>query len=219
MSVVSEAVPKATEPPVAHEPIRLLVVDDHAAVRMGLRELLDNEPDFEVAAAVATADAALSLAEDQPLDVAVVDYQLSDRNGLWVSRKLKRLSHPPAVVIYSAYADGVLPAAAVVSQADAVISKGGPAGELYASIRAVARGRRVLPPLPQWLGEVLRDRFDHLEQTIFGMLLSGIDPGDVAKTLDLSTAGLESQLGDMLRRLEAPTTEERRQAVRMPHAA
>lgn len=183
---------------------RLLVVDDHAAVRAGLRELLDDEPDFEVAAAVADADAALSVAEREPLDVAVVDYQLGGRNGLWVSRKLKRLPEAPAVVVYSAYADGVLAAAAVVAEADAIVSKGGLGSELSEAIRSVSAGRKLLPPIPPWLGDALRRRLGHQEQAIFGMLLAGIEPAEIAETLGLCRAGLESQLWTMLRRLDAP---------------
>ena len=77
------------EPPATHT--RVLVVDDHAAVRAGLRELLDDEADFEVVAAVDSAEEGMSVAERRPIDVAVVDYQLGGRNGLWLSRKLKRL--------------------------------------------------------------------------------------------------------------------------------
>ncbi len=218
-SIVPKPTLARTEPVAEPPRTRLLVVDDHPAVRAGLRELLDGERDFKVVAAVGTAGAALSVAEIESFDVAVVDYQLRDRSGLWVSRKLKRLARPPAVLIYSAYADGVLPAAAVVAQADAVISKGGTGAELGASIRAVARGQQLLPPLPEWLGEVLRRRLDHVEQAIFGMLLAGIDPGDIAKTLDLSAAGLESRLGAMLRRIESPALDARFEGVRRPHAA
>src|SRR6185312_2242699 len=107
------------------EPKRLLVVDDHSAVRAGLRQLLEDQADFEVVAAVASAEEALSVAEAEPVDVAVVDYQLGGRNGLWTTRKLKRLAQPPAVLIYSAYTDGVLTAAAVVAEADGIVSKGG----------------------------------------------------------------------------------------------
>src|SRR5947209_18079286 len=86
-------------------PTRLLVVDDHAAVRAGVRDLLADEPDFDVVAAVATAEEALSVAERLVIDLAIVDYQLSGRTGLWLSRRLKRLAQAPRVVIYSAYAD------------------------------------------------------------------------------------------------------------------
>src|SRR5689334_10211991 len=183
-------------------PTRLLVVDDHPAVRAGLRELLADEADFHVVAAVATAEAGVDIAKREPIDVAVVDYQLNGRNGLWLSRKLKRLAQPPAVLIYSAYTDGVLAAAAVAAEADAIVSKGKLGIELCDAIRTVASGHRDLPAVPPRLAEILRRRLDHEQQAIFGMLLAGIRPLEIAATLGLSSAGLESRLWEMLRRLE-----------------
>jgi DNA-binding NarL/FixJ family response regulator len=181
---------------------RLLVVDDHPAVRAGLRKLLADEPDFEVIGAVDSAEAGMHIAEREAIDVAVVDYQLGGRNGLWLSRKLKRLREPPAVLIYSAYTDGVLAAAAVVAEADAIVSKANIGSELCHAVRQVAIGCRLLPPLPPRLADSLRRRLDHDEQAIFGMLLAGIEPREVAATLGLSAAGLESRLWELLRRLE-----------------
>jgi DNA-binding NarL/FixJ family response regulator len=196
-----------TEPAIART--RLLIVDDHAAVRAGLRELLEDEPDFDVVGAVDGAEAAMSVAEREPIDVAVVDYQLGSRNGLWLSRKLKRLTTPPAVLIYSAYTDGVLAAAAVVAEADAIVSKGGLGSELRDEIRRVARGGSGLRPVPEWLGDTIRRRFGPEEQAIFGMLLAGIPTPEVAQTIGLSDAGLESRLWAMLRTLEMPHHERR----------
>jgi DNA-binding NarL/FixJ family response regulator len=183
-------------------PTRLLVVDDHPAVRAGLRELLADQADFHVVAAVATAEDGVDIAKREPIDVAVVDYQLSGRNGLWLSRKLKRLLDPPAVLIYSAYTDGVLSAAAVVAEADAVVSKGRIGNDLCDEIRCAAAGRRHLPAIPPRLGESLRRRLDHEEQAIFGLLLAGFDTAEVAGTLGLSPADMESRLWELLRRLE-----------------
>ena len=196
-----------SQPPPDHT--RLLIVDDHAAVRAGLRELLADEPDFEVVAAVEDAEAAMSVAELQAVDVAVVDYQLRSRNGLWLSRKLKRLPAPPAVLIYSAYADGVLAAAAVVAEADAIVSKGGLGSELRDEIRRIARGGTGLRPLPEWLGDTLRNCFEPEEQAIFGMMLAGIAPSEIAQTLGLSDAGLEARLWAMLRKLDMPHPQQR----------
>lgn len=184
-------------------PTRLLVVDDHPAVRAGLGQLLADVPEFDVVDAVATADAAIRVAEGGRIDVAVVDYQLGGRNGLWLSRKLKRLVLPPAVLIYSAYTDGVLAAAAVAAEADAVVSKGRLGIELCDAIRRVASGHRDLPAVPPSLAEILRRRLDHEQQAIFGMLLAGMRPPEIAATLGLSSGGLESRLWEMLRRLEA----------------
>jgi DNA-binding NarL/FixJ family response regulator len=186
--------------------IRLLVVDDHPAVRAGLRELLADEPDFEVVATVPTAEAGIAIAERDPVDVAVIDYQLGGRNGLWLSRKLKRLPVPPAVLVYSAYTDGVLAAAAVVAEADGMVGKGRLGADLCRTIRDVASGERHLPPLPPRLADSLRRRLDYEDQAIFGMLLAGIAPTEIAGTLSLPRAELESRLWDMLRRLEATPT-------------
>ena len=181
---------------------RVLVVDDHPAVRAGLRQLLADEADFEVVAAVATAEDGIEIAEREPIDVAVIDYQLGGRNGLWLSRKLKRLPARPAVLIYSAYTDGVLAAAAVVAEADSIVSKGKVGAELCRAVRDVAAGRRDLPRLPPHLADSLRRRLGHEEQAIFGMLLAGLEPAEVARTLGVSPAVLESRLCELLRRLE-----------------
>jgi DNA-binding NarL/FixJ family response regulator len=182
--------------------LRLLVVDDHPAVRTGLRNMLGDEPDFEVVAAVETAQDGLNIAQREQIDVAVVDYQLRGRSGLWLSRKLKRFPNPPAVVVYSAYADGVLAAAAVVAQADAIVSKGALGSELCEVIRRAASGESRLPAPPAWLAEALRRRLAPEQQALFGMLLAGIGPTEAAYVLGLSEASLESQLWETLQQIE-----------------
>lgn len=207
MSVAAQPLPRQTEPAnFAHAPARLLIVDDHAAVRAGLGKLLNDQADFEVVDAVASAEQALAVAQREPVDLAVVDYQLQGRSGLWLSRKLKRLARQPAVLIFSAYADGVLSAAAVVAQADGVISKGVLGSELCGEIRRMTRGHSCLRPLPPWLSDTLRSRFDPEEQAIFGLLLAGIDLDEIAQTLKLTAPGLQSRLEAMLHKLEDPRT-------------
>jgi DNA-binding NarL/FixJ family response regulator len=185
------------------EPIRLLVVDDHPAVRRGLSELLADQPDFRVIGAAGSAEEALAIAQREPLDVVVVDYQLPGRNGLWVSRKLKRLEMAPRVLIYSAYYDGLLAAAALVAQADGLVSKGGLGIDLCEAVRAVAAGRSSFPMVPWQLAETMRRRLGDEEQAIFGMSMAGMAPAEIAQTLGLSSAELESRLWEMLRKLES----------------
>jgi DNA-binding NarL/FixJ family response regulator len=195
--VVNENVPQATA-----EQIRVLVVDDHAAVRRGLRELLEDQHDFRVIDAVPSGEEAISVAEREELDVAVVDYQLGGRNGTWVSRKLKRLPRPPRVVLYSAYCDGLLAASAVVAEADGLVSKGGLGSDLCDAIRSVAGGRSLLPMVPWQLAEVMRRRLSGEEQAIFGMSRAGIPPVEIANTLGISESGLDSRMWEMLHKLE-----------------
>jgi DNA-binding NarL/FixJ family response regulator len=181
--------------------LRVLVVDDHPAVRLGVLQLLDDQPDLVVVDAASSAEAR-ALAEREPIDVAVVDYQLGSRSGLWLTRMLKRLERAPRVVIYSAYCDGPLAAACVVAGADGLVSKGGVGAELCDAVRAVARGHSRLPIVPPTLAGAMRRRLGPDEQAIFGMLLAGIDPSEVASTLGISPAGLDSRRWAMLHKLE-----------------
>ena len=185
------------------EPIRLLVVDDHSAVRRGLGQLFEDQPDFLVIAVVSRAGEAISVAEREQLDVAVVDFQLPGRNGLWVSRKLKRLPSPPRVLIYSAYSDGVLAAGAVAAEADGLVSKAGLGAELCHAVRRVVAGEILLPPMSPSVAELMRCRLDDEEQAIFGMALAGIPRREIARVLQISQSGLESRLSGMLRKLES----------------
>jgi two-component system, NarL family, response regulator DevR len=181
--------------------LNLLVVDDHPAVLRGLQQLLDDQLDFRVTAVCSTAESAVAHAERERIDVAVVDYHLRGRDGLWVSRKL--LPHPTRVVIYSAYASDHLAARCVVAGVDALLNKGGLGSELCDAIRAVAAGRRLLPRVPQPLAEMLRRRLDEVEQPIFGMLLAGISRAEIGSTLGLTRDQLAFREAAMLRKLQA----------------
>src|SRR5262249_9544931 len=168
----------------------LLAVDDHPAVRRGLQQLLDEQLDFQVAAVCSTAESAVAHAERERIDVAVVDYHLGGRDGLWVSRKLAQLPRPPRVVIYSAYASGHLAARCGVAGVDAPPNRGGRGSGLCGAIGAVATGSRLLPRVPPPLADMLRRRLDDVEQPIFGMLLAGISRAEIGRTWGLTRGQL-----------------------------
>jgi len=183
--------------------IRVLVVDDHAAVRVGLGGLLEDHSDLEVVATAASAREALADAAKVAPDVAVVDYHLDDSDGLTLCRAIKRLPRPPRVLVYSAYADGSLTAAAVVAGADAVVSKGTLGEEVVRTIRVLAHGRRAIPPIPRAVQRSLRARLEPTDQAILGMLLQGISPSEIADVLSISPSRLESRRVAMLQTLMA----------------
>jgi DNA-binding NarL/FixJ family response regulator len=199
-------------------PIRLLVVDDHPAVRRTLRSLLEEQPDFEVRAVAEGAEAAISLARNVRFDVAVVDYQLgAARNGLWLCGELKRLSDPPRVLIYSAYCDSLLAAASIVARADGILSKGGLGRQLYRAIRGVTRERLHLPIAPRQLEDTIRGRLTEEEQIVFAMLLDARPLDEIAAVLECTRASLDVRLSRMLSTLEDVSA--RREATdRLPRA-
>src|SRR4051812_13326314 len=117
MSVVAEQArlvraphwPSASSKPISSaspDPIRVLAVDDHAAVRLGVQRLLDSRTDLDLTAVVASGREAIAEIAARPVDVAVLDYQLGGgQDGLSLAQTLKSLGAPPRVLIYSAYAD------------------------------------------------------------------------------------------------------------------
>ncbi len=184
-------------------PIRVLVLDDHPAVRWGLIQLLEDQPDLDVAAVATTAETAVGQAEHEGVEVAVVDYQLGGRNGLWATRKLKALPARPRVVIFSAFANDHLAAACAVAGVDALVNKGSLGDELCYAIRAVRRGRRLLPRVSPAMADLLRRRLDDYEQVTFGMLLAGIPCSMIERSLGVSGSELAARKAGMLVKLEA----------------
>ena len=120
-------------------PACVLVAGDHLAPRRGFSELLDAQADLRVIAAVASAEEVLATAERERIDAAVIDHKLGDHDGLWVSGELKRLPRPPRVVLCCQSPHGLL-AAAVVAEADALVSTPATGAELCLTIRSTLGG-------------------------------------------------------------------------------
>src|SRR3954468_21238889 len=86
-------------------PMDLVIVDDHPAVRAGLRGLLEDEPDLFVVATAATAREGFEAIADARPELALIDLHLPDDDGLSLCLRTRALARPPRVVIYSAFAD------------------------------------------------------------------------------------------------------------------
>ncbi len=182
--------------------IRVMVVDDHPVVRLGVVQLLEGQRDFSVEVVCIDAEGAVAEAELHGIDVAIVDYHLGGRNGLWACRRLKQLAEAPRVIVYSAFANDHLATCCAVAGADGVLNKGGLGSELCDAVRSVDHGRRLLPKPSQPILDMLRRRLDDTEQTIFGMLMAGIPRVAISQTLDMSASELSCLEGAMLRKIE-----------------
>jgi DNA-binding NarL/FixJ family response regulator len=194
----------ATAPPdgALRDPIRVLLVDDHPAVRAGARAVIDDQPDMRVVAEARNADEALR-AHESCVDVAVVDYHLRHgQDGLWLTAALKRREPAPRVLIYSAFADGALAVLARVAGADGLLGKHELGAELCRAIRRLARGQHHLPAILSPVRDALRSRLDPRDQAIFGMLLHGIEPYVIADRLAIASDELHARRAVILRALK-----------------
>jgi DNA-binding NarL/FixJ family response regulator len=181
--------------------ISVAIVDDHPAVREGIRSLLAVEPDISLAAAVADARGAIRLVRRTPTDVVVVDYHLPDEHGLSLCLRLKNLAHPPRVLIYSGFADDRLAVAATVAGADALLAKGSDPDELPRTVRGLAAGRAYLPAIPPAALQSAGSLLDPGDLPILGLLRYRTAPADIAQALGTSEEWLRGRRWAMLERL------------------
>jgi DNA-binding NarL/FixJ family response regulator len=182
--------------------IRLLIVDDHPAMRAGLTTVLRAEPGLVPLAAAASTDELEPMLHRTRPDVVLLDYHLpNDTDGLRLCRRIKRTVPAPAVLLYSAYADASLVVPAILAGADGILNKSAPASELYDAIRSVARGERVLPPVPRELLEAATHALEPADLPVLGMVLDGTTAAEVAETLRVSPAEISRRLDAMIDRL------------------
>jgi DNA-binding NarL/FixJ family response regulator len=127
--------------------IRIMLVDDHAAVRAGLQTVLEPEIDLVAVAATEGNEQLWPQFRRTSPDLVLLDYHLPGQSSLLICRRLKAMVPTPFVAFYSAYADATLSIPLRLAGADGLASKGAPASELFDVLRRVGRGEKVLPPV------------------------------------------------------------------------
>jgi DNA-binding NarL/FixJ family response regulator len=130
----------------ASKPIRVVLADDHAVVRKGIREFLEEEGDISVVAEAADGREAVALVAEHRPDVAVLDIQMPGLTGIEATRRIKA-EHPGVrVLILTAYDDDPYIFALLQAGANGYILKTADSGALVQSVRAVYRGESALDP-------------------------------------------------------------------------
>ena len=174
-------------------PISVLIVDDHPALRAGLRGLLEQEPGFVAVAAVASESEMVAAVSRRRPDVVILDYALGRGDGLSACFRLKQRADPPGVVLYSAYVDDVFAVPAAVAQADAVVSKSAPVEALLQAVRAAARGEcRIPQPDPEFV-EAASSRLRDGDIPVLGMLFARVPVRDIADTMGTTTRDVRAR--------------------------
>lgn len=184
--------------------IRIAVVDDHPAVRLGLMGALRTEPGFVPVGAAQTVEELDPLLYRVRSEVVLLDYHLPRRDGLSLCHRIKSDVPAPAVLLYSPYADTSMVVPATVAGADGIVHKSAPTRELFEAIRVVARGESALPAVSEDLLQVAGAVLDSEDLPILGMLVSRTPTRDITEVLGISPEALRGRIAGMLPRLRAP---------------
>lgn len=127
-------------------PIRVLLADDHAVVRKGIRDFLEADPQIRVIAEADDGAAAWRLLAQHPPDVAVLDIRMPELNGVELTRRIKAHYPQVRVLILSAYEDEPYILALLRAGADGYILKTAQGDELVRAVKQVQVGKSVLDP-------------------------------------------------------------------------
>ena len=193
---------------------RLLLVDDHAVVRSGLRMLLSAESDVEIAGEASTAAQALSEVGSKKPDVILMDIGLPDMSGIEATRQIKQKYPQVAIVALTIHEDEEYFFKMLEAGASGYVPKRAAPEELLTAIRAAARGEVYLyPSLAKLLvkdylnqerpvgepptGDGLTDR----EQEVLTYLADGVNNEHIAAALFISPKTVERHRENIMRKL------------------
>ena len=184
--------------------IRVAIVDDRHAVRLGLQTALAAEPGLVPVGTASTAAEVAPLLYRTDPDVVLLDYQLPDEDGLSLCRQVKSAGPSPRVILYSAFADASMTVPAIVAGADGLVHKSVRPQELFEAIRAMATGGIVLPLVSPPLLEAAGLQLNADDLPILGMLVDRTASNDIAAVLGSDDAQLKRRVRRMLARLRLP---------------
>ena len=127
--------------------IKVFLLDDHEVVRLGLRQLLDGEPDLEVVGEAASATEAITHIQALRPDVAVLDVRLPDGDGIGVCREIRSaMDAPPACLMLTSFSDDEALFTAIMAGAAGYLLKQVSGMDLVSAVRRLAAGESLLDP-------------------------------------------------------------------------
>jgi DNA-binding NarL/FixJ family response regulator len=172
--------------------IRIVVADDHAIVRQGLRQVLNAEGDFEVTGEAASYGEVMQLLRREGCDVLILDVAMPGRNGIETLKQVKQDWPKLPVLVLSMYPEDQYAFRALKAGAAGYLTKQAAAEQIVAAIRTISRGRRYITPE---LAEELAKNLDRDVDTPPHELLSDRE----FQTMKLIAAGRTlQQIGETL---------------------
>ena len=175
--------------------IRVILCDDHALIRRGIRDTLSDAPDIEVVGEAGDYGELRSLMREQPSDVLVLDINLPGRSGLDVLHVLKEEGATVRVLVVSMYPEDQYAIRALRAGAYGYVNKGGDTQQIVEAVRMVAQGRKyITPEIAQMLAEsltqpqveVAHEKLSDRELQTLVLIASGKRLSDIASELTLS---------------------------------
>ena len=202
-------------------PIRILLADDHAVMRTGLRLVLERQPDFEVVGEASDGREAVAMVQKYSPDILVTDIGMPNLNGIEAARQVAAASPQVSVVVLSMHSDEAYVLRALKAGARAYLLKESAESDLIAAIRAVSSGKAFFSPavsrmlvedyVRQLQDREIEDSYELLttrEREILQLIAEGKSNKEIAAALNLSLYTVETHRGNLMEKLGLHTVPE-----------
>lgn len=189
---------------------RILIVDDHAVVRDGVKRIFEEQPGGTAFGEASTGPEAVRLAQEQPWDVAVLDLSLGDASGLEVLKELKQVRPKLPVLVLSMHSEEQYARRAFKAGAAGYITKGSPRAELVEAINRVIEGRRyvssalaekLVTDLERGTSHASHEALSDREFEVMCLIASGKTLGEIAVLLSLSDKTISTYRARVLEKM------------------
>lgn len=192
--------------------IRVMLVDDHAVLRAGLRMLIDSQPDMQIVGEASSTKEALPLIRELRPDVISLDLSMPGGGGMGLLEQLKDANLPTKVLILTMHDDPAYFRSAVAAGAAGYVVKTAADNELLTAIRAV-HGGRIFISMPNGGSEALlraeqetpNNTLSEREQQVLQMLAEGYTNKEIGVKLDLSVKTIETYRARIASKLQLRT--------------
>ena len=194
------------------EPIRVLIVDDHAVVRQGLKAFLGTQDDIEVVGEAADGDEAVRKASELVPDVVLMDLVMPSHDGVEATRSILAKNANTKVIVLTSFTDDERVVAAVRAGAAGYLLKDVAPGDLSDGIRAVYAGEgllhaKVVGKLMRQVAEPARQRAPHdsltrRERDVLQHLARGMSNKEIARELSVAEKTVKTHVSSILQKLE-----------------
>jgi DNA-binding NarL/FixJ family response regulator len=191
--------------------ITLILADDHPVFASGLRAVFEAEPDLTVLGVASTGREALQTAIEHQPDVAVLDLNMPDGDGLWVCGRLRASGSATRALLLTMYDDDENVLAALRAGAFGYTLKGSGPDELVAAVRSIARGEALFGAgiaarmLSHFSRSATTSPFPQLterEQEVLALLAAGRDNAAVAHRLGVSSKTVRNHVSNIVTKLQ-----------------
>ena len=189
---------------------RILLADDHALLRMGLKALIDVQRDMAVVGEAEDGEAAVAAAARLAPDVVVMDLAMPGMDGAEATRRILEARPETRIVILTAFADSADVGRALAYGACGAQMKGGPAEGLLDAIRAVwDGGRAVAPEIARMIAETPRPiELTERQKEILSAVARGFTTSDISEMLGISQSAIKQHLAHACEKLGAANRSE-----------